>query len=288
MKNTSRSHAAWTRPILLTAAAMLLSSCSMPPRQAWNMIQRDGLFNYWAVAAGRPPMFVSRPTARPPLQSIAGMPLQRHGTGSLAYHPSHRPLGGGQFVTPSGLTYRSSPVVPYAPQTRYLDTRSAPTPAPRIASNVGPERPSVSPRRVDPPVRRTPSVNIPVEEPIASVTPRTTPPPTPAPSTTPPAPAAPKQDLPYGTPVAGRPNMVNSPYAQKSQLVDVAGMSAGQTVKCPYTGKLFKVPAPQSSAPRVESKMDAPKLTAPKTDTTAPKTSAPAPKPDAKPSTGGN
>ena len=286
MKNTSPSHAAWTRPVLLTAAAMLLSSCAMPPRQAWNMIQRDGLFNYWAVAAGRPPMFVSRSTARPPLQSIAGMPLQRHGTGTLAYHPSHRPLGGGQFVTPSDLTYRSSPVVPYAPQTRYLDTRSAPSPAPRIASNVGPERPSAAPRRIDPPVRRTPSVNIPVEEPVASVapTPRTNPLPTPdkpAASSTPPAPAAPKQDLPYGTPVAGRPNMVNSPYAQKSQLVDVAGMSAGQTVKCPYTGKLFKVPAPQSSAPRVESKMDAPKLT-------APKTSAPAPKPDAKPSSGGN
>lgn len=253
------------------------------------MIQRDGLFNYWAVAAGRPPMFASRSTARPPLQSIAGMPLQRHGTGTLAYHPAHRPMGDGRFVTPSGLTYRSSPpAVPYAPQTRYLDTRTVPAPAPRIASSsVGPERPRVSQSRYDaPPKRSTPSVKIPVEEPVASVapTPRTTPLPVPnkpAPSTTSPAPAAPKQDLPYGSPVAGRPNMVNSPYAQKSQLVDVAGMSAGQTVKCPYTGKLFKVPAPQSAAPRVEGKVDAPKLSAPKSD-------ALAPKPDAKPSTGGN
>ena len=59
-------------------------------------------------------------------------------------------------------------------------------------------------------------------------------------------------------------NMVNSPFAGKTQLVDVSGMSAGQTVKCPYTGKLFKVPPTQQAtnqvAPRLESKIEAPKL----------------------------
>jgi len=59
-------------------------------------------------------------------------------------------------------------------------------------------------------------------------------------------------------------NMVNSPYAGKTQLVDVSGMSAGQTVKCPYTGKLFKVPPTQQAAThtesRLESKAEAPKL----------------------------
>jgi len=52
----------------------------------------------------------------------------------------------------------------------------------------------------------------------------------------------PAGDLPFGAAVPGRANMVYSPHAQKNQLVDVAGMGVGQIVKCPYTGKLFKVP----------------------------------------------
>jgi hypothetical protein len=50
------------------------------------------------------------------------------------------------------------------------------------------------------------------------------------------------QDIPFGTPIAGRPGFVNSPYAAKYQLVDVTGLPAGMEVKCPYTGKLFRVP----------------------------------------------
>jgi hypothetical protein len=63
---------------------------------------------------------------------------------------------------------------------------------------------------------------------------------TPAPATG----AAPKptQDIPFGAAIAGRPGFVNSPYAAKYQLVDVTGLPAGMEVKCPYTGKLFRVP----------------------------------------------
>ncbi|MCB1279835.1 hypothetical protein [Prosthecobacter sp.] len=63
-------------------------------------------------------------------------------------------------------------------------------------------------------------------------------------------------NLPYGTPVPGRMNMVNSPYAGKTQLVDVSGMSAGQTVKCPYTGKLFKVPPTQQASNKTEQRQE--------------------------------
>lgn len=69
-----------------------------------------------------------------------------------------------------------------------------------------------------------------------------------APTSTAPA-AAPKpvQEIPFGAAIAGRPGFVNSPFAAKHQLVDVTGLPAGMEVKCPYTGKLFRVP-PQDMA----------------------------------------
>lgn len=57
------------------------------------------------------------------------------------------------------------------------------------------------------------------------------------------APAARNGDLPVGIVVPGRPGFVYSPYADQSHLVDVTGLSAGMEVKCPYTGKIFRVPA---------------------------------------------
>ncbi len=55
-------------------------------------------------------------------------------------------------------------------------------------------------------------------------------------------PATLDRDLPYGIAVSGRPGFVYSPFADRSHLVDVTGLSAGMEVKCPYTGKIFRVP----------------------------------------------
>jgi hypothetical protein len=51
-----------------------------------------------------------------------------------------------------------------------------------------------------------------------------------------------KPQIPYGTRVAGRPGFVYSPYAERTQLVDVATTAPGVVVRCPYTDKLFRVP----------------------------------------------
>jgi len=50
------------------------------------------------------------------------------------------------------------------------------------------------------------------------------------------------QDIPYGTPVPGKPGFVISPHALQSGYVDVRGFPPGTQVKCPYTGKIFLVP----------------------------------------------
>jgi uncharacterized Zn-finger protein len=109
-----------------------------------------------------------------------------------------------------------------------------PKPAPKVEPKAAPKA-TAKPQPVE-----TPKVTSTAPAPAPSK-PQTTPPPAPKPA---PA-AAPK--LPFGTAINGRPGFVNSPYAEKHQLVDVTGLSVGTEVKCPYTGKLFRVP-PQQQA----------------------------------------
>ena len=51
-----------------------------------------------------------------------------------------------------------------------------------------------------------------------------------------------KTDLPYGTPVPGKPGLVTSPFASDKGYVDVTGFPPGAQVEDPYTGKIFLTP----------------------------------------------
>lgn len=47
---------------------------------------------------------------------------------------------------------------------------------------------------------------------------------------------------PYAIAADGDPGFVRSPYAEDQGMVDIRGFSAGTHVKCPFTGKIFRVP----------------------------------------------
>jgi len=79
----------------------------------------------------------------------------------------------------------------------------------------------------------------PTPTPAVTTTTDMAPTPTPAPT----ASGAPtERNLPYGTPVAGKPGFVTSPHAPYAGYVDVRGFPPNTEVKDPYSGKIFLVP----------------------------------------------
>ena len=51
-----------------------------------------------------------------------------------------------------------------------------------------------------------------------------------------------KADLPYVTPVRGKPGLVTSPFAPEAGYIQVLGFPPGTPVEDPYTGKIFLTP----------------------------------------------
>jgi hypothetical protein len=74
--------------------------------------------------------------------------------------------------------------------------------------------------------------------PVTVTPPGSTPPTTTAPPTPPPAPT----EIPYATRIAGKPGFVKSPFDPNGQAIDVRDFQSGQKARCPYTGKIFRVP----------------------------------------------
>lgn len=253
MFDESFRHARTVATILLLSS---LTSCALPPREAWRIIQTRGLVAYINGEYG-PTTPQSRYLAYgAPLQTQASQPSQvmplgyrsrdYRGARYLPQYQQPRAVQPPPVMMPPPRT-----IVPYSPPQQFV-----PVPAPLAAApQMGPPPPRISTpappvrRSTPPPVKRETAPAKPKSDSVAGKTMPLTPPASTA-----------IDDLPYGTAIPGRPGMVNSPYAQKQQLVDVTGMGVGQAVKCPYTGKLFRVPptqqagaTPQSTEPKVKA-----------------------------------
>ncbi len=134
-------------------------------------------------------------------------------------------------VRPSGTSggqAKPKPVKVIKRDPNNTDIDLTPPPAP---AGSGVERPAVTEPAVEP--TPTPAV----EPKPEAVEPAPVPTPAPAPA---PKPVV-REDLPYGIPAVTKPGCVYSPY-MTTQLVEVAGLARGTKVKCPYTGKHFRVP----------------------------------------------
>ena len=301
MSNTPRS---------LTVGAIALvamTSCSLPPREAWRQIQRDGLIPFVATQWSSD----STPAMQTNRQMLAAQGQKRQAT-AVQQVASASTTAGTNLIGPPVVTPNTTPSpamideksipsaqavpglvgyvrTPFTNPPRLVDVRGmsagskvvcpftnkpflvpgaaiaepskvavAPVPAPTPAPTPTPAAPKITP-----PPTATASVQVPTkvaamnkpqssvppapatqakpQNPVASANTK------PAPISTPPPAKAEPQETPFGTPIAGRPGFVNSPYAAKHQLVDVTGLPVGIEVKCPYTGKLFRVP-PQDQA----------------------------------------
>lgn len=276
------------RPSIGLLALLSLSSCALPPREAWRVIRHDGFIPYVAVELGHRPVpgYVHLPPAsgsrfvavssspKAPLKVTPGI----SGPGPVYVKREPGLIAGNRFLD-------SSPVLPPKPRPP-LAPAPAPTSAPTkpVAADVTPKaKPSsVVPSKpkpvravvdapkpkpaLDKPAKSAedkPKVVVKPKQPEAKPAPKLPPNPVPAPNPdrvaakTSPS-ATPSTELQFGTPIPGRPGLVNSPFAGKNQLVDVTGLAPGQEVKCPYSGKLFRVPGVQEAKADTKPLLDAP------------------------------
>ena len=257
-KLMSQAFPSTVRLATASLATLMMASCAIPPRQAWQEIQTRGLITYLANGSSS-----SGVSSRAPMLTQKSMPLQSTVATTPVVGPD-RP----STPPPSMLNASTMPVAqavpdlpgyvrtPFTNPPRLVDVRGMSAGSKVVCPYT--QRPFLVPGGVSSaPSSVASSTPSRPKAPAAPERPRTAPPvepnntvaamnkpntPSTAPTVTPPPSSTPAVELPYGSPIAGRPGFVNSPYAAKHQLVDVTGLPVGMEVKCPYTGKLFRVP----------------------------------------------
>lgn len=292
-----------SRTLSVGAIAMVtLSSCSLPPREAWRQIQRDGLIPFVATqwssdskpgTSSKHQMMAQTQNQQAPVSLIAGTANVTPAVGTEFIGPPSPMVAGNTAPSPAMIDAKNTPQAqavpglagyvrtPFTNPPRLVDVRGMSpgskvvcpfTNKPFLVPTLAKDEPKVASAPVTTPEPQAPKIVAPTLSPtlqapsnVAAMT-KTQPSdlPAPAPQVKPQAPTAPAnanpgqialtppvkaetQDIPFGAPITGRPGFVNSPYAAKHQLVDVTGLPVGMEVKCPYTGKLFRVP-PQQQA----------------------------------------
>lgn len=241
--------------------AILLPSCALPAGDAWRVIKHDGFLTYLAFELGqqKTPPSLSAP-ARPASlasQPQIGVPWRTTPNRYLDTNP-HKPV-----VEAPKATKPASPALAAAPKP--VLRPQPPKPAVRAPAQQKSATPPDTAEALKPASQNKVEPKV-ATAPPAPAAPTTTAPgpgkaksPSPAPPSTSPIPSTPVvakvDELPYGDIIAGRPGFVHSPYAMKNQIVDVTGLRTGQEVKCPFTGKLFRVPpGEQASAKPADEK----------------------------------
>lgn len=242
--------------LLTVFAALGLASCSLPPEAAWHVVKTDGLIPLIAMEMGTrpyPPNLAAYNHPKPEHNDYLATPADR----VPQRIPEPAPPAMVRVDPPKPIPQRpDSPVVNHHDEevAAGMETRPRP-PRPNLitkkhsdasSSEVAQKEPEHAPAVIATPRPRPESQPEPEKKPTPSVASNAAPSqPAPArqisPAAQPPAKTQ-EEGLPYGIAIPGRPGLVNSPYAAKNQFVDVAGLKPGQEVKCPYSGKLFRVP----------------------------------------------
>ncbi len=234
----------------------VLVSCATPPRQVWQRAREDGVLKALFVPprtqAARERLLAS-PGGTGPGTMRRTPPTAEAFSGQQGYvyspHTRPRKLVNVTAFTPGAevlCPYTLEPfVVPASAPSEMAARQAPPADSPlwsddlsRPAGETAASRRSPGPASRDPHRSDDPTSNPAVIE-VASRD---------LSSSLLPAPAGP----PYGKWVEGVPGRVYSPFASKTQQVDVSGLAPGVEVKCPYTGKIFRVPeffSPESSTP---------------------------------------
>lgn len=270
-----------------------LTSCSLPPGVSWNDVRSRGLVT--ALMDYQPgPAEVSTPAGPQDPVRVQEVVRPQIATAPYATPVPSRP---GYVYSPHAKGNRVVDVRDFSPgeEVRCPFTMQAFL-VPNLTQNIARQQPA-NPKPVAQMVSTAPStlseLSIPASPEMTPSQPkpekkekkdtaREEPKPRPEPKKEV-APAEIPADLPFGSRVTGRPGFVYSPYAEKNQLVDVAGIAPGVEVKCPYTGRLFRVPEPLPEESAAPAPQPTPPANNPAKPEAAPQTPAPAPTPSPAP-----